>query len=183
MGAMMDRPVLLGKWVGRLSYVAVASAILFVDLLPLSFTPGFIPTPDLLFVLTLAIALRRPEFVPDWLVAPVFFLADILLMRPPGLWSAVALVATIFTGRQEYRFRDVTFLLEWGFVASVMFLAMLANRIALTTMLIEQPPFGTMMLYFLVTAATYPLVVAFCYFILRIRKVTPDVAVLFGHRL
>jgi len=179
----MDRPVLLGKWMGRLTYFAIAMTILFVDLLPLSFTPSFMPTPDLLFVLTLAIALRRPEFVPDWLVALIFFLADILLMRPPGLWTVAALVATIFTSRQEYRFRDAAFLLEWGFVASVMFLAMLANRMALTIMLVDQPPFGTMMLHFLVTAAIYPLVVAFCYFILRIRKVTPDVAIRFGHRL
>lgn len=180
---MAAESALVRVWRGRLIFTGCAGLLIFGALLPLGFEPTFTPSPDLLFSLTLAIVLRRPEFVPFWLLAPIFLLADILLMRPPGLWTAIVLLAAEFTRAQEYRFRDLVFPFEWGFIAAVIFLALLANRILLFIALVPLPGFGAVMLHFIVTIMVYPLVVFFCYSILRIRKVTPDVAVRFGHRL
>ncbi len=176
-------PVFLSTWMGRLTYFAVAMAILFFDLLPLSFTPRFTPAPDVLFGLTLAFLLRRPEFVPSWLIALVFLLSDILLMRPPGLWTAIMLMVASLTRGQEYRFRERAFVLEWGYVGGIIFLAMLARRMILFVALVPQIGAGMSMLHYLVTVAVYPLIVFFCYALLGIRKVTPEVAIRFGHRL
>lgn len=178
---MSDR-IFPGTWLGRAIYFAAAMAILFFDLLPLSFTPRLAPGPDIMFGLTLAVLLRRPEFAPPWLIALVFFMSDILLMRPPGLWTAIMLGVASLTRGQDDRFRERAFLLEWGYAAGIILAAMLAQRAILFVTLVPQIGTGMAMLHYLVTVAVYPLIVFFCYAFLGIRKVTPGVAIRFGHR-
>ncbi|MCA8868280.1 MAG: rod shape-determining protein MreD [Rhodobacteraceae bacterium] len=180
---MAGNAVLAGLWLGRLAYFGCAAAILFFALAPLGFVPKFTPQPDLLLCLTFTFVLRRPEFAPVWLVAAVFLLADILLLGPPGLWTAIVVLLTEFTRTQEYRFREQPFLFEWAFVAGAMFLALLANRLLLVVALVPLSSFGAVTLHYLVSVLAYPLVVLFCYFFLRIRKISPDEAIRYGHRL
>lgn len=172
-----------GVWIGRAVYLSVAAILLFLALLPLRFVPSFIPSPDFLACLTLAVALRRPEIVPFWLIAAVFLLGDLLLHRAPGLWTAVMVLTAEWVRGQEYRFRELAFPFEWAFFAGVLFLAILADRVILGAMLVPQPGFGAITLHYLVTVLAYPVVVFFCYVFLRIRKLRPDEAVLLGHRL
>ena len=179
----MDSSALATVWLGRSLYFVCASILLFSALIPLNFTPGVIPRPDLTLGLTIAVVLRRPEFAPFWLIAIVFFIDDILLERPLGLWTLIIILSCEFIRTQEYRFRDLVFPFEWAFVAGVMFLAILANRLVLTLAFVPLSGFGLVAFHYFVTVLVYPAVVAFCYFILRIRKVTPDQAVRFGHRL
>ena len=170
-------------WLGRLAYALCSFLILFIGLVPLGFTPRFLPQPDVLLCLTLAFALRRPDFVPVWLLALVFLLSDILLMRPVGLWTAIVILAVEMTRLQEYRFRELVFPFEWAYVAGVILLALIVNRVVLSLALVPQLSFGTVMLHFLFTALIYPLIVAFCVLLLRLHKVTPDEAIRYGHRL
>jgi len=170
-------------WVGQTAFALIAALIIFFGLVPLDFTPGGLPWPDLLLGLTYAILLRRPEFVPFWLIAMVFFAADMLMMRPPGLWTAIVLIATEFSRNQVPRLHELAFPFEWAFVAGVMFLAMLANRVLLAMTLLPVANFGATMLYYFITILVYPAVVFFCYFILRIRRVTPSEAIRYGHSL
>lgn len=179
----MDSGLTARLWLGRLSFGIAASIILFVSLVPLGFTPRFIPQPDLLTCVAFVFILRRPDFVPLWLLVPVLLLGDILMMRPLGLWSALMLVAIEFSRAQEYRFRELVFPFEWGFVAGVVFLAMLANRLILALTMAPIAGFSTVVLHFLVTMLAYPFVAFFCYFVLRVHKVTPDEAIRYGHRL
>ncbi len=180
---MSPGAILFRIWLGRAKFLACAAVLLFIALVPVNASPQLIPGPDLLFGLILAIVLRRPEFAPFWLLAPVLFLSDILQMRPPGLWALIVILAAEFTRAQEYRFRDLAFPVEWALVAGVMFAAMSANHLILFLTLAAQSSFGAVMLHYLVTVLTYPLVSFICYFILQIRKVTPDVAIRFGRRL
>ncbi len=180
---MVVESVIARIWLGRLVFTGLAFLLMFVYLVPLGFVPAYFPGPDLLLCLTLAFVLRRPEFVPFWLLAGIFLLADFMLMRPPGLWAAIVLLTAEFTRAQEYRLRDLVFPFEWALIAAVIFLALLANRIFLFITLVPQPGFAAIMLHYLVTVLAYPFVVFFCYSILGIRKVTPDVAIRFGHRL
>ncbi len=170
-------------WLGRLAFAGCVLILTFASLVPLDFTPTVFAAPDLMFCLVFAFVLRRPDFVPVWLIAGVFFLADILFFRPPGLWTAIVVLTAEFTRTQEYRLRDLVFPFEWAFVAATMFLAVLANRLMLSLVVVPMPGFGAIMRVYLVTAAAYPLVVFFCYFLLRIRKITPGEAIRFGHRL
>jgi len=170
-------------WLGRLVFLACTAFVVFLYLIPLRFSAGFLPRPDLLAGLVLAFVLRRPEFVPIWLIALVFFLADLLLLRPPGLWAAVMVGLCAFTRAQEYRLRELGFVFEWVFVAGVLFVAILLNRLILALAVVPQPEFGAVMFHYFVTVLTYPGVVFFCHFFLRLRKITPDQAIRFGHRL
>ncbi len=179
----MAETVIARIWLGRLIFASCAAIILFVGLVPLGFTPRFLPQPDLLLCLTLAFTLRRPDFVPVWLLATVFLLSDILLMRPPGLWTAIVILLVEFSRAQEYRFRELVFPFEWAYVSGAIFLALIANRLILSLTMVPQPGFGSIMLHFLLTALVYPFVVFFCYSLLRIHKVTPDEAIRYGHRL
>ena len=180
---MADNGVLAGPWMGRLVYFGCSAVLVFISLAPFGFVPQRTPPPDLLLCLTLTFVLRRPEFAPVWLVAAVFLLADILLLHPPGLWTAIVVVLVEFTRTQEYRFREQPFLLEWAFVAAAMFLALLANRLMLAITLAPLSGFGAVTLHYIVSVLAYPFVVLFCYFFLRIRKISPDEAIRFGHRL
>lgn len=179
----MDNSLSARLWFGRLIFAACVATILFLSLVPLNFTPRFLPWPDLLLCLTFAYSMRRPEFVPVWLLAGVFLLADILLMRPPGLWTALVILSVEFGRTQEYRFRELIFPFEWAFFATSMFLILLTYRLVLALLLVPQPGFGGIMLHFLFTILIYPLVVLFCVFVLRVQKVTPDQAIKYGHRL
>lgn len=179
----MADTLLARVWLGRTIYTICALVILFVGLVPLGFTPQFLPQPDVLLCVTLAFILRRPDFVPVWLLALIFLLSDILLMRPLGLWTAVVILMVEVSRTQEYRFRELIFPFEWAYVAGAILLALIVNRIVLTLALVPQLGFGTIMLHFLFTVLIYPLVVAFCVLFLRIHKVTPDEAIRYGHRL
>ena len=61
------------------------------------------PAPDLMLALTLAWVVRRPDLLPAPLIAAYFFVEDILMMRPPGLWALIVLGATEFLRRATRR--------------------------------------------------------------------------------
>ena len=84
----------LGRRLGAvLTFVALSSALAVVRLLPIDMQPMPLPGPDLMLCLVLAWTIRRPDLLPVWLVAVVMLAADLLLMRPPGLWAAAGKVS------------------------------------------------------------------------------------------
>ena len=72
---MADSPV-ARIWIGRAVYLAVAMAIIFLQLLPLDTAPPEWAPPDVLLAVTLAWVARRPEFLPFFVVFLVFLLTD-----------------------------------------------------------------------------------------------------------
>ncbi len=178
----MANTYLARLWLGRLTFLAVAWLVLALALVPHDFTPRLIPAPDLLLGLAFAFMLRRPDFLPVWLVALVFFVSDLLLMRPPGLWSAIIILAMEFTRNQEHRLRELAFPFELAFVGAVMFLAMIANRLILSLLIVPQGGFGTLMLLFLTSLLAYPLVVLFCSMVLRLHGMTLHEVITSGGR-
>ena len=40
--------------------------------------------------------MRRPDFLPVLLIGAVVLLEDLILLRPPGLWTALVILATEF---------------------------------------------------------------------------------------
>lgn len=170
-------------WLGRLFYLGSMLVLIFLSLVPVDFQPSRGAGPDLAFGLTAAVMLRRPDTLPVLLVAGIFLLMDMLGQRPPGLWAAIMVLVFEFARLQEYRFRELSFLLEWMFVAAILFLALLAERAVLMLSMVPQVGFAQVVLNYLISVATYPLVVGFCVFVLRIRKLSPQEAVQYGHRL
>lgn len=174
---MID-PARRRQMTGMTVYVVVALAILFVRLLPLS--PGRVamPGPDVLLCLTIAWVLRRPEQVPVLVIAAVFLIEGLLMLRPPGLWAAVVVVGSEAARLREQRWREQPFLLEWLRVGTLVLGMMMADRLVqaaffVTDAAAPRPPLGQALLHVIATVAAYPLVVVAARWLLGLRPARP----------
>lgn len=158
---------------GQLIYVTLMLVFLFWRLLPLS--PGQIiwPGPDLALCLTFAWVLRRPDDVPVLIIAALFFIEDIVLLRPLGLFTALVVMATEAARVREPRWRELSFVIEWLRVALLIAMLMLANRIFLIVFVLPAPPLGQVIMQFLATVAAYPIVVALARWPLGVKRALP----------
>lgn len=170
------------RYVGMILYTLVMLAILLVRLLPLA--PGSIgwPGPDLMLCVTIAWVLRRPEQVPVLLIAAVFFVEDLLMLRPLGLWTALVLLATEAARHREHRWRELPFMVEWLRVAILVSLIVLANRFVLALFFVDIPSLGQVILQTLATILTYPLVVVVTRWTLGLRRADYIEADIMRHR-
>lgn len=156
--AMVDplrRDVLLHRGL----YLLVALVLLFLRLLPLGTAPGGLPGPDLLLCLTLCWLLRRPDYLPVPLIAAVFLVEDLLLMRPPGLWTALVLLGSEVLRSRIALTRELSFLLEWLFIGLLMTAMFLGYRLAFAVTLMPQVGFSYAMTQVVASVLVYPVVV------------------------
>lgn len=170
-------------WVFRGLFLALALFLLFVRLLPLEASPGALPGPDLLLCLILAWVIRRPDFLPMPLILLVILIEDLILMRPPGLWTAIVVLATEFLRGRVALTRELNFLVEWMLISGVMLGMMLAYRLVLGLAFVPQPAFGFAAVQVLWSIALYPLVVGLSRLVLDLRKPATGEIDSFGRRL
>lgn len=167
---------------GAALYAACFLAILFLRILPLN--TGFTgwPGPDLVLCLTLAWVLRRPEQLPALIIVLLFLVEDILLMRPIGLWAAIVLFGSEAARLREARWRDQPFMVEWLRVALLIGAMMLGYRIVQILFLLPVPALGQVILQYIATVATYPLVVGVARWLIGLRRVTAAEADMMRYR-
>lgn len=169
-------------WVMRLCYAGLAMVILFFHLLPLDSLPRGWAAPDLLLALTLAWALRRPDFVPPVLIAIVILLADLLLQRPPGLLAALTVAGAAFLHSRFGGHGETGFVAEWLAVAVVLIAIALLYRIVLAITSVDQAPLFLMASQLLLTILIYPLVAGSSQAVFGVRRLTPADAEALGAR-
>lgn len=162
----------LRLWVFRVGFVIIAAAIVVVNLLPLNFTPRTIAPPDVLVALALAISTRRPDYLPLWLIALVFFVIDLLLFLPPGLKSSCVVIAAGILGQLATKGDEVTPSLEWIEVAMAYVGIILAIRLVSTLALLPQVPLSLHLTQVVGTLIFYPVIVVFVVRILGIRRLS-----------
>jgi rod shape-determining protein MreD len=170
-------------WVFRAVFLLLAVFLLFIRLLPLGNAPGSLPGPDLLLCLILAWVIRRPEFLPMPMVLIVMLAEDLILMRPPGLWTAIVVLATEFLRGRVALTRELNFLVEWMLISGVMLGMILAYRLVLGLAFVPQPAFGFAVVQVLWSIALYPLIVGLSRLILDLRKPAMGEIDSFGRRL
>ncbi|MEM6387975.1 MAG: rod shape-determining protein MreD [Pseudomonadota bacterium] len=156
---MADR--LTGRWGYRLTFVIFAIILIFLQLLPLHPGPGRLPGADVLLLIALSWTVFNPAIVPVWLVAGVFLMSDLLLMRPPGLWAALAVLACEFARNRRMPLRTAPFFVEWLLVAGIVAGMTVANTLILSIFAVPQPTFGLTVIRLIFTILAYPLVVLF----------------------
>lgn len=166
MADLMRRDVLLHRGV----YVAVAVLLIFLRLLPLGSAAGSLPGPDLLLCLTLAWLQRRPDYLPPVLIGAVFLFEDLLLMRPPGLWTALVVLGTEVLRSRLALTRELSFLAEWLFISLLMVAMFLAYRMAFAVTILPQAGFGYAMMQVLASILVYPGVVWLSHVTLGVHK-------------
>ena len=170
-------------WLYRLAFVGLALVLLFLRLLPLGGAAGDWPGPDILLCLIFAWVVRRPDFLPVLLVAFVLLLEDLILMRPPGLWTALVVIATEFVRARVALTRELSFWTEWALVGGMMFGLLLAYRLVFSIAFMPQPGFGFALLQTLWSILCYPAVVAASRFALDLKKPAMGEVDAYGRRL
>lgn len=156
-----------------LLFLGLASLIGFIMLLPLQPGPSGIPGPDLLVLVAIAWTIRRPDYIPIGLAAVVFLMADLLFMRPPGIWTAIVVLALEVLRSRSGSMRDSTFFTEWLTVAAIVTAMFFANSVLLTIFVVEQPGLGQTLIRLIFTVLVYPVVVALAAKMFGLRKITP----------
>lgn len=164
---------LLQIWGMRVMFVLLALLILFFHLLPLNPAPSQWASPDILAAVVFAWAVRRPEYVPILLVAGVMLLADMLLQRPPGLWSVLVVCAAEWLKSRERRQRETTFVLEWLTFAGTLIVITILYRAVMMVLILSPGALTLSFIQVVMTIAAYPLVVGLSYFLFGVRRAAP----------
>lgn len=170
-------------WMGRAIFVVLCLGLVFVQLLPLDARPETLPWPDLLLLITLVWVARRPDFAPVFVIGLVFFLTDLLFLRPPGLWTALVLLASEAIRSRALRLRSAPIVVEWGTIATAIIIVTLTYRMILITALTETPPLGLTLLQMIMTLLAYPIVALMAHFLFRVSRPAPGAVDSLGHRL
>ncbi|MEL6689184.1 MAG: rod shape-determining protein MreD [Pseudomonadota bacterium] len=160
-------------WGMRATYVALGLLLLFLQLLPLETAPRGWVAPDFLLALTLVWVARRPDLAPVFLVAALFFLSDLLLQRPPGLWSALALITTELLRARSSDFRDMIFSAEWAIVGAFIVGFYVAYMLAWSVAMTYEISYSLLALQMVLTILAYPIIAGASAAVLGISKAAP----------
>lgn len=170
-------------WIYRGLFVLLALALLFLRLLPIGGEAGAWPGPDFLLCVMLAWVTQRPDHLPVLLIAAVVLAEDFILMRPPGLWTALVLLATEFLRARSALTRELGFTAEWLLIAGVMIAMMVVNRLVLAVAFVGQPGFGFVFAQTVGSILMYPVVVVLLRLAINLRKPSTGEVDAMGRRL
>ena len=163
-------------------FLFLAAVIAFVQLLPLPDSAGGVPGPDVLLLVACCWGLRRPDLLPTPIVAAVFLLADVLFMRPLGLWAGLVVIAFEFLRSRSTAWRELNFLLEWAMVTGIIVSVSFANAAVLAIFVVDQPSLGMTLLRLIATIAFYPVVAFILMRTIGLYKLAPGAVDRLGHR-
>jgi len=170
-------------WRYRVVFVGLVAVSLFFRLLPLGGSTRGWPGPDLVLCLICAWTMRRPDYLPIGLVAVVVVLEDLILMRPPGLWAALVVLAAEFIRSRVALTRELAFAVEWLLVAGIMVSLFVAYRVIFALAFLPQAGFGFAIVQVIWSILCYPLVVAISRLALDLRKPAMGEVDAYGRRL
>jgi rod shape-determining protein MreD len=170
-------------WIFRGLFLVIALVLLFFRLLPLGGAAGTLPGPDLLMCVVMAWMVRRPDFLPMPLIMMVILAEDLILMRPPGLWTVIVIMATESLRSRIELTRELNLLVEWALISGVMLGMLMIYRLVLGIAFVPQPPLGFAIVQVLWSIALYPLVVGLSRLALDVRKPATGEIDNFGRRL
>lgn len=161
-------------WTGL--YIGLSGLIIFGQLLPLQTMPRTAAMPDLILVVTLVWVARKPEAAPLLAVAGVFFMADFLFQRPPGLMTGLVLIGTEVLRRRAESLKAATFWEEWASAAACVAGISAAYWGAHAVFLIPSAEPVLAVMQTVATAAIYPVVVAATWALFGLRRPMPGEA-------
>ncbi|MFQ1702502.1 rod shape-determining protein MreD [Loktanella agnita] len=150
-------------WMNRSAFVLLAFVLIVTRLVPLDARPDTWAPPDILLAMTLVWVARRPDYLPVYVIAVIFLMADMLFQRPPGLWAALVVLLTEAVRRRAHEFRNMPLVLEWSSIAFGIAAITLANRMVLAIVMTPQAPLGLTLVEMTLTILVYPLAVFVAY--------------------
>lgn len=169
---MID-PATLYRWVFAALFTGLSALIVFMRMLPLDISPGGMPPPDIIILLGFAWVVRRPDFLPVVLFAAILLVTDLLFLRPPGVATALAVIGLEALRARAGLLREQSFFFEWGTVAIVLTLMLVAERVLLAIFLVEQASLGLSVYGLVVNVLFYPVVVGVSIWGFGVRRLAP----------
>jgi len=179
----MDSGWINSLWLHRLLFLAVAVMLIFFKLLPLNNWAGALPGPDILLCMIFAWTVRRPDYLPVLMIAGVVLFEDLLLMRPPGLWTALVILGAEVMRSRVVLTREMSFGVEWLLVAAMMLALFIGYRLAFVLVFWPQPALGFALVQMLWSIMAYPVVVAVSRYGLDLHKPATGELDAYGRRL
>ncbi len=170
-------------WLMRCVFLALALLLVLLNLLPLHTLPREWSGPNLVQAIVFAWTMRRPEYVPPLLLAPVLLVVDLLFQNPPGLQAALLLIAAEALRLRAAAARDMPFLVEWFAVAGMIAAIALAERVVLTIFFVPLPSFGLTVVQCTMTILAYPAIVLLSHVLFGVRRAAPGEVDKLGHKL
>lgn len=156
----------------RALYVVAVLAVAVVLLLPLGEGAGRLPGPDVIVALTIAWAMRQPGHVPIVILAATLLVADLLLMRPPGLIAVIIVLAVEVIRAREESWRDLQFMADWAVAGALIAAIFVVNAICLAIFLVPQPSLGQTLIRLVLTVMIYPAAMGAVLYIFGVRHVS-----------
>lgn len=169
---MVD-PITSRRFVNRSLFLGLCGVLIFFKLLPLSTLPTNFPSPDLLFVFTAVWIMRRPNFAPVWLIVPLALLADLLFLRPPGLWAAISLLGYEFLRSKRLGSSEIPVIGEIPMAAGTFAAMFLSYNVVLAVFGLQTVGLWPGAWHILITIVVYPFAILATHFIFRVRRLKP----------
>ena len=155
----------------RALYLALAALCITFPLVTLDYSVNRRLPPDLLYALSIAWIVRQDRSANMPLVVAMALLADFVLMRPVGLGALMLLITSEVARNNARVLRDYGFFLEWIAVGAGFVLMMLAQNLLLAMSLSNTLSLASIGRIALATFVTYPFIVAFLRYIIRLRPI------------
>jgi rod shape-determining protein MreD len=127
--------------------------------------------------------MRRPDFLPVILIAVVVLLEDLILLRPPGLWTALVIIAAEFVRSRVILTRELNFWVEWLLVSGLMLAMLLIYRLVFALVLLPQTGFGFAIVQVIGSIICYPAVVFLSRVVLDLHKPAMGEIDAYGRRM
>ena len=170
-------------WLARGAYVLIGVGIVYVQLLPLQTVPRTFAMPDWLLCLTLVWVARRPDYVPVTLIAVMFLFSDLMVQRPPGLWTALVLILTEALRARSRSMRNLTLPLEWMTIGAGIVAIYAVYRFTSAMTLLPEIPLAPYLVQMVTTILAYPVVAGLSYLAFGVARPAPGAVDALGHRL
>ena len=140
-------------------FVTFSFLVIFIHLLHVSLLPSSATWPNFMILTAFALVMRRPDYLPFWLVGITFLFTDFLLSKPLGLETFLVLIGTQSVRRNQIWFREMNFVLEWATVAMMLFGLVVLREFMFFLTLAEGTPFLTWLSQLSMTILAYPIMV------------------------
>ena len=115
----------------RLTYLLIVMLLVLFQTMPIHTSIDQFAMPDIPLVITFVWVMRRPDVMGPILITIAFLFADMILQRPPGLWTLIALCGSMFLRSRTIYFKEVIFFYEWVMISIVVIICVTVHQFLL----------------------------------------------------
>ena len=141
----------------RLIYLLIMMLLVLLQTIPIHTSTDKLTMPDIPLIITFVWVMRRPDVMAPILITIAFLFADMILQRPPGLWTLIVLCASMFLRSRTVYFKEVIFFYEWLMIAIVVIFCFTAHQFLLLLTFLPTHDLALLVKQALFTIMLYPI--------------------------